>query len=130
MYRIILVILVSIGLSGCAALDMLSGVASIIGGGSSSSSNSKGHGNDNDLLYDSNKTEGVDMGDKNKIDGSNAKGDVSGNKKETNYTARTINNGTPWWQWVLLGSFALVAWWMFQLGRLVLRKIRGKLNGN
>lgn len=87
MKKIILIFMVCLSLSGCAALDALRA----LGGGTSS----KGHGNDNTVLVGSDQSNGLSTGGKTDVDAENVNGDVTGRDK-TNVTGQTVHmNNVP-----------------------------------
>jgi hypothetical protein len=92
------VCVLSLTLSGCAALQMLQS----LGGGTSS----KGHGNDNTVLVGSDQSNGLSTGGKTDIDAENVGGDLTGRDKKDVSVKRardvTVNHGIPWWVWVIL----------------------------
>jgi hypothetical protein len=98
MKKVILAIVLSMSLSGCAALQMLQS----LGGGTSS----KGHGNDNTVLVGSDQSNGLSTGGKTDIDAENVGGDLTGrDKKDVSIKKSgdvTVNHGIPWWVWVIL----------------------------
>lgn len=97
MVKIMSVFLISLCLSGCAALEAVKALS----GGTSS----KGHGNDNTALIGSDVSNGISTGGDIEMDNKNVGGDVTaGNKKSVVAASGNINitEGIPWWVWVLI----------------------------